>query len=54
MSLHELTERVHSYGLKFGIWFEPEMVSEDSDLYRKHPDYAMQIPGRQPVPGAVA
>lgn len=51
MSLHELTERVHSYGLKFGIWFEPEMVSEDSDLYRKHPDYAMQIPGRQPVRG---
>ena len=35
-------------GMKFGLWFEPEMVSEDSDLYRAHPDWALQIPGRQP------
>ena len=33
-------------GMKFGIWFEPEMVSPDSDLYRAHPDWAIQIPGR--------
>ena len=33
-------------GLKFGIWFEPEMISPDSDLYREHPDWAISIPGR--------
>lgn len=33
-------------GLKFGLWFEPEMISEDSDLYREHPDYAIAIPNR--------
>ena len=36
-------------GMKFGLWFEPEMVSEDSDLYRNHPDWAIQIPGRKPM-----
>ena len=36
-------------GVKFGIWIEPEMVSEDSDLYRKHPDWALTVPGRNPV-----
>ena len=35
--------------VKFGIWIEPEMVSEDSDLYREHPDWAITIPGRKPV-----
>ena len=35
-------------GMKFGLWFEPEMVSEDSDLYRAHPDWAVKIPGRKP------
>ena len=35
-------------GMKFGLWFEPECISEDSDLYRAHPDWAIQIPGRQP------
>jgi alpha-galactosidase len=34
--------------MKFGLWFEPEMISEDSDLYREHPDWAIQIPGRKP------
>ena len=34
--------------MKFGLWFEPEMVSPNSDLYRKHPDWAIQIPGRSP------
>ncbi len=48
-SLENLVERVRALGMKFGIWMEPEMVSEDSDLYRAHPDWAFQIPGRQPV-----
>lgn len=34
--------------MKFGIWFEPECISEDSDLYRAHPDWAVKIPGRKP------
>ena len=37
--------------MKFGIWFEPECVSEDSDLYREHPDWAFIIPGRMPMRG---
>ncbi len=36
-------------GVKFGIWIEPEMIHEDSDLYREHPDWALTIPGRNPV-----
>ena len=40
--------RIHDMGLKFGIWIEPEMINEDSDLYRSHPDWALRIPGRQP------
>lgn len=48
-SLGELILKVNGYGVKFGIWIEPEMVSEDSELYRAHPDWAMQIPGRKPV-----
>lgn len=35
-------------GLKFGLWFEPEMVSEDSDLYRAHPDWAIEKAGAEP------
>ncbi len=46
--LKYLVDEVNKLGMKFGIWFEPEMVSPDSDLYRKHPDWAIQIPGRQP------
>ena len=42
----DLAARVHDLGLKFGLWFEPEMVSEDSDLYRAHPDWVLSIPGR--------
>ena len=33
--------------MKFGIWIEPEMINEDSDLYRAHPDWAIQIPGKK-------
>jgi alpha-galactosidase len=47
--LHELVAQINRLGMKFGIWFEPEMVSEDSDLYRAHPDWTMQIPGRHAV-----
>lgn len=45
-TLKELCDRVNATGLKFGIWFEPEMVNEDSDLYRKHPDWCLHIPNR--------
>lgn len=48
-TLTKLIERVNAEGVKFGIWIEPEMVSEDSDLYREHPDWAITIPGRKPV-----
>ncbi|MDE5937645.1 MAG: alpha-galactosidase [Lachnospiraceae bacterium] len=48
-SLKELTEKVNEKGVAFGIWIEPEMVSEDSELYRKHPDWVLRIPGREPV-----
>lgn len=48
-SLGELSRRIHDQGVDFGIWIEPEMVSEDSDLYREHPDWAMQIPCKEPV-----
>lgn len=44
--LKKLVDGVNEIGLKFGIWFEPEMISEDSDLYRAHPDWALTIPGR--------
>lgn len=51
MPLQDLVSRVNEIGLKFGIWFEPEMISQNSDLFRAHPDYAMTIPGRDPVLG---
>lgn len=44
--LKYLVDEVNKLGMKFGIWFEPEMVSPDSDLYREHPDWAIAIPGR--------
>ncbi len=47
--LCSLVEKVRSLGLKCGIWFEPEMVSEDSILYREHPDWAIKIPNRKPM-----
>lgn len=48
-TLTKLIERINAEGVKFGIWIEPEMVSEDSDLYREHPEWAITIPGRKPV-----
>lgn len=41
-----LVDEVNKLGMKFGIWFEPEMISPDSDLYRSHPDWAIAVPGR--------
>jgi alpha-galactosidase len=46
--LGRLVQRINDLGMKFGIWFEPEMISEESNLYRKHPDWVIQIPGRLP------
>lgn len=48
-TLLELAKKIHGLGMKFGIWYEPECVSEDSDLYRAHPDWAFTVPGRKPV-----
>lgn len=48
-TLGNLIKRINDLGVRFGIWIEPEMVSEDSDLYRKHPDWALTVPGRNPV-----
>ena len=49
--LHPLIEHVHSIGMTFGIWFEPEMINEDSDIHRAHPDWVLgsedQTLGRQ-------
>ncbi len=46
-SLESLVSQVNALGVKFGIWFEPEMISPDSSLYREHPDWALQIQGRE-------
>ncbi|OHS98172.1 Alpha-galactosidase 1 [Tritrichomonas foetus] len=46
--LNQLTKDINKLGMYFGLWFEPEMISEDSDLFRAHPEYAMRIPGRKP------
>jgi alpha-galactosidase len=50
-SLKALSEQIHALGLRFGLWFEPEMISEDSELYRKHPDWALADPDRKPTQG---
>lgn len=44
--LKDLSEDVHSKGMQFGLWFEPEMVSPDSELYRTHPDWCLHVEGR--------
>ncbi len=46
--LSYLAREINKLGMKFGIWFEPEMVSPDSNLYREHPDWAIAVPGRAP------
>ncbi|MEH2930020.1 alpha-galactosidase [Candidatus Ventrimonas sp. KK005] len=47
--LPALVQKIHDLGMKFGIWIEPEMISEDSDLYRLHPDWCLKVPGRNPM-----
>ncbi len=44
--LKPLIDKVHSLGMSFGLWVEPEMVNPDSDLYRAHPDWVLNFPGR--------
>lgn len=48
--LDGLAEKVNSMGMQFGLWFEPEMISEDSDLYRAHPDWCLHVAGRPRTP----
>jgi len=49
--LKDLIDYTHNHGMKFGLWFEPEMVNPDSDLYRAHPDWAIQTPDESPITG---
>ena len=49
--LKAVIERCKQHGLKFGLWFEPEMISEDSDLYRAHPDWTIKKEGVEPCRG---
>lgn len=49
--LKRLADKIRALGLDFGLWFEPEMISEKSELYQNHPDYAIHIPGRNPSLG---
>ncbi|MBW3077756.1 alpha-galactosidase [Bifidobacterium simiiventris] len=46
-----LARKINDLGMMFGLWFEPEMVSRDSDLYRAHPDWMIRVPGREPLQG---
>lgn len=48
-TLQSLRDFAHENGMRFGLWFEPEMVNTDSDLYRAHPDWAIQTPDETPV-----
>ena len=48
-TLSELVDKINRLGVKFGIWIEPEMVNENSDLYRNHPDWAIKIEKRNPI-----
>ncbi len=47
--LTPLIDKVRGLGLEFGLWFEPEMINPDSDLYRAHPDWVLRTPGREPM-----
>jgi alpha-galactosidase len=49
--LKPLIDKVHSLGMDFGLWVEPEMVNPDSDLYRKHPDWVLNFEGRPRTEG---
>ncbi len=49
--LKSLADAINKRGMKFGLWFEPECVNQDSDLYRAHPDWAIAVPSRTPSLG---
>ena len=49
VDLHKVINHLHKYNMKFGLWFEPEMICPDSDLYRKHPNYAIKSNNRYPT-----
>ena len=49
--MRKLAQDINHLGLRFGLWFEPECVNPDSDLYRAHPDWVIRIPGREPSLG---
>lgn len=44
--LKSLVDRVHGIGMKFGIWYEPEMISPESELYKAHPDWCVHVANR--------
>ncbi|MBQ2101565.1 MAG: alpha-galactosidase [Lachnospiraceae bacterium] len=44
----KLSDEIHAQGMKFGLWFEPEMISPESKLFKEHPDWAIQVPDRRP------
>lgn len=46
-----LAQKIEEMGMKFGLWFEPEMVNKNSDLYRAHPDWILSVPGRNQSQG---
>ncbi len=48
--LHKLIDRVKALGMEFGLWFEPEMVNPDSDLFRAHPDWVLKADGVEAIP----
>jgi alpha-galactosidase len=49
--LDPIIKYINDKGIEFGLWFEGEMVNRDSDLYREHPDWILQEPGRLPIEG---
>lgn len=49
--LKQLSRKIRNLGMDFGLWFEPEMVNEDSDLFREHPEFAVTTPGKRPTRG---
>lgn len=49
--IRKAADLAHRYGLLFGLWFEPEAVTADSDLYRRHPDWVLGVPGYERTEG---
>ncbi|MDR2538598.1 MAG: alpha-galactosidase, partial [Bifidobacteriaceae bacterium] len=49
--LKPFVRKIKQLGLQFGIWLEPEMVNPNSDLYRQHPDWVIQVPNKTPLQG---